>query len=71
MNNPWRDRFWEIFHILKAEEVFIDQVLMMVDADSSMNFKRRYDKYIITKQEERQKLRNKIDELVLGLPQGE
>ena len=69
--NPWRDRFWDLFHLLKAEEVFVDQLLLLVDYDKDLNVKRKYDGFINGKQEERKRRRDAIDTLVLGLPQGE
>ena len=71
MNNPWRDRFWDLFHIFKAQEVYIDHIMLLIDADNSINFKRKYDGFIIDKKQEQQKRRDQIDALVLGLPQGE
>jgi len=68
--NQWRDRFWDLFHILKAQEVYNDQLMLLIDTDiSSKN--RKYDGFINDKREEQLKRRHAIDELVLGLPQGE
>jgi len=68
--NQWRDRFWDLFHILKAQEVYNDQLMLLIDTDHSSKI-RKYDGFIKDKQEEQAKRRLAIDALVLGLPQGE
>lgn len=69
--NKWRDRYWDLFHIFKAQEVFLDQIMLMISYDKDIGIKRKYDGFIKSKQEEQRKIRQAIDELTLGLPQGE
>ena len=71
MNNQWKDRYWDLFHIFKAQEVFLDQIMLMITYDKDIGIKRKYDGFIQSKQEEMQKRRNQVDALVLNLPQGE
>jgi len=71
MNNSWRDRYWDLFHIFKAQEVYLDQLMLMITYDKDIGIKRRYDGFIKAKQEEQQKRRDAVDALTLGLPQGE
>ena len=68
--NKWRDRFWDLFHILKSQEVYNDQLMLLIDTDISSKL-RKYDGFINDKREEQLKRRQEIDALVLGLPQGE
>ena len=71
MENKWRDAFWALFHILKKDEIFFNELMLLINADYSINKLRKYDGFINGKKEEHDKLRLAIDELVLNLPQGE
>jgi hypothetical protein len=69
--NKWRDSFWALFHILKKDEIFFNELMLLINADYSINKLRKYDGFINSKKEEHDKLRQAIDELVLSLPMGD
>lgn len=70
MESKWRDSFWSLFHILKKDEQFFNELMLLIEYDAD-TCKRKYSGFINSKKEEHNQLRRAIDELVLGLPEGE
>lgn len=56
-----------LLHMVVEYQVFINELLLLIDYDSDINHKRSYDGYIKSKKEHLSQLRSKFDSVALQI----
>lgn len=57
----------KLLHLVVEYQVFINELLLLLDYDKDLNNKRKYDGYIKSKKEHLDELRTKFDSIALEL----